>query len=219
MVKNCTPSNYISCKFEYVRDPLQTCQGPTETDCWIFLVGTGDYVTGRLAASENQAIQRIKLKLSWCQDNMTGSFLRGYKLQIKWIMFTISSVGKTIHQYKSNTWSINCSSIGWAVVEYQPKYQWIVERYFILTWLTLFWLILNWNATNRQSIYRQSVDRYLSHTQVAVKTVEWYLTHTWSTFDRCTWLTLCWYVGHVSAKGQPILGRHIGRVSGQRISW
>ena len=127
-------------------------------------------------------------------------------------MFTVISVSKTIHQYLSDTWSIK------AMVE--PKYQWKVKQYSILTWLALFWLILNWHSTNTQSIYRQCwpiLKRYSSSSQDSRVVLDRYLIDIWP--------TLSWYgyVGRVSAKGQPILGRHIGRVTGQesadRVSW
>ena len=59
IVENCANSIWIphKCqKFEYVGDPSQMLWGPTKTDCQTLSVAAGDYVTGRSAEHENQAL-------------------------------------------------------------------------------------------------------------------------------------------------------------------
>jgi len=56
LVENCGHSICIFRKFEYVGDPSQMRRGPTGTDHQTFPVAARDYVAGRSAQYENQAL-------------------------------------------------------------------------------------------------------------------------------------------------------------------
>lgn len=56
MVENCVNSICIRWQSEYVGDPSQVHQGPTGTDHQTLSSATGDYVPGRSAGYENQAL-------------------------------------------------------------------------------------------------------------------------------------------------------------------
>ena len=57
MVENYPNLICISHQFEYVSDPLEMRQGPTETDCQTLSVPASDSVAGRSVGYENQALQ------------------------------------------------------------------------------------------------------------------------------------------------------------------